>query len=403
MTEFNLTNSSNLFKIKYLKLSDNVYNSFNVMLGRVKKDYNFVGRQMFQPVPQSFAGGVGSGSLPTANIGTVEDAIITSKKMYATVAIDREAIKAAGTDEGSFVRQTKYSVQKTVESWMRNMSRTLFHDGTGSLSNGDGSTNVTGAGTSGNPYVVVMGTAWKEANWEERDFVSYDTETTLLEVQAVFPATKTVHLVGTSAGLAVLAGAGPVPVGKYFYMQGSANNDPLGLKILKQTTSTLYTVPVGRRWQGNYVAAGGAGLTTDMMNKDMLDIEKKCGKAPNLIVTSYTQYRKLLNLMEDHKRYSLPARADNLKALVSFSGIEFMSSMGPVAVFPERFCGDDEIYYLNDEYITIYHRPGFGWFDDDGTVFLRSASSDQYEARYGGYLETYIVPPFHGVRDGLAV
>lgn len=41
-------------------------------------------------------------------------------------------------------------------------------------------------------------------------------------------------------------------------------------------------------------------------------------------------------------------------------------------------------------------------FDDDGTVFLREASSDAYSARYGGYYQNYIPMPFHGYWDGLA-
>jgi hypothetical protein len=60
------------------------------------------------------------------------------------------------------------------------------------------------------------------------------------------------------------------------------------------------------------------------------------------------------------------------------------------------------MYFLNDNYIEIHHRPGFGWFEDDGTVFLRKASDDAYEARYGGYLQSYIVPSFQGVVTGLA-
>jgi hypothetical protein len=87
---------------------------------------------------------------------------------------------------------------------------------------------------------------------------------------------------------------------------------------------------------------------------------------------------------------------------ISFNGIEFMSTSGPIGVFPERFCEDDRMYFLNDNHIHIHHRPDFGWFDDDGTVFLRKASADQYEARYGGYFQIYINPCFHGVLDGLS-
>jgi hypothetical protein len=404
MTDFNLTNSSNLFKIKYAKLSENVYNSATVLLGRINKTYDFVGKQKFQAIPTGFAGSVGSGSLPTAYIPPSEGAVLTAKKVYGVCTVDREAIQAASSDEGAFVRQTKFSVQKTVESYMRNANRILFGDGTGALGRGDGSTNVTGAGTAGNPYVVVVNSDWVEANFEENDYVNYDSETTLLLVDEVVPATRTIKLVGTSAGLAALAGAGPVPTTKYFYMQGSKGNDPLGIKgVLDATSSTLYSVNVARRWQAYQVASSGAGITTDMMNKDILAIEKRCGKLPTMAMTSYTQFAKILNLLEDQKTYNLPARAESLKGQISFKGVEIMTSSGPIPLFVDRFCDNDRLYYLNDNFITSVHRPGFGWFDDDGTVFLRDSGADTYSARYGGYYENYIVPTFHGVRTGLAV
>jgi len=403
---FNLSTATNLFKIKYGKLSDNVYNSSNVLLGRVKKSYEFTGKRMDIAVPTSFSGGVGSGSLPTANSASYEDAQLSAKKMYSVIEIDREAIKAAENDEGAFVRLTKHSVQKGVESWMRNMSRALFNDATGALGAGDGATNVTGAGTTGSPYIVVIGAAsWKEANWEEKDFINYDTETTNLEVVEVIPASKTVKLVGTSAGLAALvAGPSPVPTNKYFHMQKSKDNDPEGLKgVLDATSGSKYGISIARRWKAFQKAAGGAGLATDYMNEVMLGVEKQSGKVPNLIITSYTQYRKLLNLLEDQKQYIVEPRSPELKGKISFAGVEFMSNAGPVGVFADRFVEDDRMYFLNDNYIEIMHRPGFGWFDDDGTVFLRKAGEDVYEARYGGYLQSYIVPSFHGVLTGLAV
>jgi hypothetical protein len=405
MAQFSLQTASNLFKIKYGKLSENTYNSANVLLGRVKKEFNFTGKRMDIAVPTSFAGGVGSGSLPTANYAAIQDAIIESKKMYSVIEIDRESIKAASQNEGAFVELTKYSVQKGVESWMRNMSRALFNDGSGSLGFGDGLTNVTGLGTIASPYIVVIGSAsWKEANWEEKDFVNYDTELTQLEVVEVVPATRTIKLVGTSAGIAALvAGPSPMPTNKALYMQNSKANDPSGLKgVLDATSGTQYGITVGRRWQaGAQVAAGGAGLTTDLMNQTMLEIQRKSGKVPNLIMCSFTQYRKLLNVLEDQKQYLVEPRSPELVGKVSFRGVEFMSSAGPVGVFPERFIEDDRMYFLNDNFIALHHRPDFGWFDDDGSVFLRT-TGDSYQARFGGYLESYIVPPFHGVISGLA-
>lgn len=404
MAQFSLTTMSNLFKTKYGKLSEHTYNMANVTLGRVKKDFSFTGNQIFVPIPTSFAGGVGAGSLPVANYHNVEDALITAKKVYARAELDRESIKAAANDEGSFVRLTKHSVEAAVQSYMRFASCILFGDGTGALAAGDGATNVTGAGTTGSPYVVVLGSSTKEANIEERDFWNYDTETTTLEVVEYVHSTKTVKLVGTSAGLAALVAApGPVLTTKFFYMQGSKDAVPEGIKgVLDATSGTKYSVSIQRRFQAVQKAAASAGITPDIINEVMLEVQRKSGKVPNLLVTSFVQYRKLLNVLEDQKHYVVEPRSVDLKGKFSFKGLEFMSAAGPVGIFPERFVEDDRFYCLNDNFITIHHRPDFGWFDDDGSVFLRKADSDAYEARYGGYWQSFIIPSFHGVITGLA-
>lgn len=401
MANFSLTTASDLFKIKYGKLSQNVYNSANVILGRAKKSYNFTGKRMDVAVPLSFSGGVGSGSLPTANYASYDDAEITAKKMYAVCQIDRESIKASENDEGAFVRLTKHVVSKTVESYMRNMSRALFNDGTGNLGV---STAVAAGGTATAPTVIISTATWKEANFEEKDYINIDSAANaydvdnVWEITAVAPSTRVITLARISGSVDLTGDTGA----KTLIMQNSQNNDPEGFKgVLTATSSTKYGISIARRWQAQQVAASGAGLSTDYMNQVMLQVEKACGKVPNLIVTSYTQYRKLLNLLEDQKQYIVEPRQPELKGKVSFKGVEFMSTMGAVGVFAERFVEDDTMYFLNDNYMEIFHRPDFGWFDDDGTVFLRD-SGDTYSARYGGYLQCYIPPTFHGILNGLA-
>jgi len=393
---FSLTEASNLFKIKYASLSENVYNSANVLLGRVKKSYDFTGKQILQPIPQSFSGGVGSGSLPQANTAIYEDAVILSKKVYAVVDVDRESIKASMSDEGAFVKATKEVAKKGVESWMRNMSRILFSDGTGALG------TIAGGGvvdnTGGNYTLTLTAASFKEANLEERDLINIETgNTDLFEIESVDPATKKVTVQRISGS--------QVPVATdVLFMQGSENNDPEGLKgVISATGGSKYSVPVGRRWKSFQHDASAASISPDLMNKVMLGVEKQCGKSPNLILTSYKQFEKLLNILEDQKQYNLDPRSEDLKGKISFSGIQFMSTRGPIGVFAERFCEEDRMYFLNDNHIEIFHRPDFGWFDDDGTVFLRKSSSDQYEARYGGYLQVYIQLPFHGVLTNLSV
>jgi hypothetical protein len=414
MGQLNLTDATELFKINYGKKSENVYNSANILLARMKKSYNFTGKQKTAPVPTKFVGGVGSGSLPTVNNDSVDEYTITRKKVYARAEIEREAIKAATNDEGAFVRMTKWAVQRAVESYMRNCSRILFNDssaqsglGNGAVAFGDGSTNVSGNGTTGTPYLVTLVSTTVEAFVEEGDFLHYDTETgsaNFLEVVEYNPTTKVVSLVGTSAGLAALSGSGPVPTNKALYMQNSKAKDPTGLgEVLRATSGSLYGINVKRRWQaGTQQDASGAGITTDMMNEDILEIDRKSGKCPNLIIASYKQYRKILNLMEDKKYFDVQPRSENLVGKISFKALEYESPAGPVPLVFDRFMGDDQIFYLNDNYMEILHAPDFGWFDDDGTVFLRKSDDDAYEARYGGYWETLVMPNYQGIRYGLA-
>lgn len=392
---WNLQTASNLFKTKFGKLSENVYNSSNVLLARAKKTYDFTGDQKFIPVPVAFQGGVGSGTLPKANAANAGKALLTRKSVYARVKISREAIKASANDEGAFVRGLKHTVEKGVESYMRNMSRILFNDGSGSLGTADAAATPSG----GQLVVVISAATFKEANLEENDYINIDTSTDLLEIVEVDPATREVTLEAITGSLPTLSG------GEVLYMQGSRNNDPQGLKGVCDATSgdTLYNIPVSRRWQATQEAAGGAAITEELVDKVVLEIQRKSGKVINLVITSFTQFRKMKALSVSQKRYPIEPRAKELKGKISFSGLELMTSAGAVPVMPERFCEDDRVYLLNDKYIHICHAPDFGWFDDDGTVFLREADSDSYEARYGGYLEVFITPTFQGVITGLAV
>jgi hypothetical protein len=394
-----MSNSAALFKTKFGKLSENAYNSANYLLGTCKKTYNFVGDEMKEATPTQFAGGVGSGSLPTPNPASAVKATITSKKVYATTQIEREAIKASMTSEGAFVQGLKWVAQKTVESWNRNASRIMFSDGTGSL--GQFSGNASGTAT--NPVITVTAGTWVEGYWEENDYVNVNVLSSVWEVTAVNPSTKAITLerISGSDDLTTI-GAGTHTV----YMQNSRNNDPIGLKGICDAvvgSDSLYGVLTNRRWSATNIQAGGQGISEDALNEIVMRIQYKTGKAPKALVTSYTQLRKIKNFLEDHKIYEVEPRSNDLKGKISFKGVSYLSDAGEIGIFADRMCDDDRLYAVNTDFIEGRHRPDFGWFDDDGTVFLRLADDDAYGARYGGYYQNYIIPSFQGVIDGLAI
>jgi hypothetical protein len=418
--EFSISEQTGLFLTLFKNRSANMYNSATVLEGRIKKSNDFVGRQMNIETQLSFAGGYGAKLLPQGNPSLVEQAVVTAKKHYSRVFVDREALKASSSSKGAFQAYLAFPVKKTVEDYMRNMSRILFGDGTGVLCRGAGVTNVTGNGSVATPYVVVMRASdWNIANIEEKSIVQVvtglaagtnlggvaeggDGVTNLLVVAAVNKTTRAVSLVGTSGVLAALTGATPFATTSGLVPQRSYLAEAQGLSgALMATSGTLYGLTIQRRWQATQVDGLGSGIVVDMMNDVMLQVEQACGEAPNMIVCNYNQYRKILAQLEDQKRYTLPNK--NVKGHLGFSGVEYMGTSGPVGIFVDRFCQEDRIYFLNDKYIHRYHRPGGAeWFQDDKTVFLRTVDEDVLEARYGAYMENFITPSFHGVLFNLS-
>jgi len=414
---YTASNEANLMKIKYARLIEKQFNMENPLFGRIKKSQDFVGSQKDYPVVQSIGGGVGAGSLPTANENKISKASLLTKKLYATVSIDRETMKAAKTDEGSFVRMTKYPVKIATKSFNRNLERMLTRaPADGSLAAGSaGNSSVTGNGTAGTPYIVSLDDAgvYSLAHAESieiGDLVNINDETTDLEVVDVNVVSAVpgsidieISLVGSSTRLdALVAAPNGLDAADDIFMQGSKDNELQGLESIIAATSGSYKgISVGRRWKSYSKDASSAALSTDLMNDVVVNIKRQSGESPDMILASYAQYIKLLNLLEDHKRYQLPARDKKFKGQISFSGVEYMSPDGVIPVMASRFVSDEKMLFLNSNHIELCCRPGgFEWFDEDGTVFLRE-SGDSYEARYGGYCDFFVNPHFQGQLDNL--
>lgn len=393
-----LTDVSNLFKTFYGPLQEKTYNSQNVTLAKVKKTYNFTGDVKTQPVPAFRGAGFATGSLPTATASNALKMTIEAKKVYVTVQVDRESIKASMNEEGAYVKMLKKAADDATEGFMRNMSRILFGNGDGSLGQFSGSQS----GTASAPVLTVTSGSWKEANWEEGDLVNVNSDSSLFEITAVAPSTREVTLSRLSGSLDLTGiGAGTHTV----YVQNSKDNDPEGLKsVLDATTGSKYNVAIQRRFQAYQDPAGAAAISEDRLNKAMLTIQQRTGKTPDLIVASFVQYRKLMDIFDDKKTIEITPRDKELVGRIALKGMEYISPAGAVPIVFERFVEDDRIYLLNSDYIEIMHRPDFGWFDDEGIVFKSNHGngSDSYSAWYGGYLQIVIIPSFHGVITGLA-
>jgi hypothetical protein len=408
MANYNLTTATGVFKTKYLRMSRDMFNSENVVLAKIKRNDSFVGDQQIISVPTSFGGGRGSGTIPRANVTSYQKMTITSKKTFAIVEIDNEAIKASQTDEGAFVRLSKEPVKRTVQAWGGNASRILFNDsittnGNGRLGSFSGNQTLVSQDT----YTVTVTTAsWKQANFEIKDYVNINSNAgALFEITAIVPSTRVITLVQVDGPTLDLSniGAGTHNI----FLQGSRANDPTGLRgVLLATTGSAYSITVGYRWQSpSQLTSLSVGLTPDLLNQQALDIKYAFGDAHDMNVTSFVQYRKLLNQLEDQKRYMIvESRNSGPRGKFSFQALEFMSDSGPIPVIAERFVEDDTFYSLNSDFIEMHVRPDAGWVEDPtlgGSIFRLSQTTDTWQARYNVYFEFGIIPTAHGIMTGL--
>ena len=226
-------------------------------------------------------------------------------------------MKQAVKDKGAFVQGSKEYIRRTVESFTRTMERAALGDGTlGTVDSG----GVSGS----NPYTITISAAtWIEANWEEKDYINFGSETAQFEITAVTPASRQLTVTRNDGSYTPLAA-------DVIYLQKSKDNEITGFKtVVDATSSTLYGPTVGRRWQAYQKdLSNDETISHELMNEAVLEMERLTGEIPTRIEMSYTQYRKFKNQREDMKRHQLRPRDSRFKDLVSFSGVTFDADAG---------------------------------------------------------------------------
>lgn len=406
---------SALFKRTYGEYGDNLYGSGaeDPLESQIPKKFDFGGANDHRfPIKIGFGGGTGFGTLPEANSSKNVDVILTRKKAYARLNLDRETIVASNGQQNAFKQATQEETLGKLKSFNRTQACALYNDGTGILGQFSGAA-VTG--TAAAPVLTILNTGtyrFRQGFFEEGDYIQVVTAASSLltskwEITAVDTSARTVTLSRISGSDDLTAvGSGTHNV----VLQGAYNASPMGLLGLHGFTSgTLYGVTYARRWSPYKKTLSTAQLlTVDLLNEAVLQMDNRSGEAPDLGILSVVQMQKLLSQLEDKKRYnstevvSRPNRLAN-KASVSFPGVEFMGIRGTFPLVSSRYVRDDMVFLVNTNKMFRKHAEKFGWFDEDRTVLLRMQDQDAYEARYGGYYENFFNPLYQGSIEGLSV
>lgn len=412
ITTYTDSNYSALFKRTYGEYGDNLYGSGaeDPIEAAITKYFDFGGLQHEFPLKLGFGGNTGFGSLPETTGTRNVNVILTRKKAYARIQLDRETIVASRGKASAFKEATSEATESALKSFIRTQACAAYNDGTGIL--GQFSGNATG--TAAAPVVTILNTGnyqFRQAYFEEDDLLQVVTNSTTLQATSLFQVTA-VNVVTRAITLSRITGAvdlTAIGAGTHaLVLQGSFNLSPMGLLgVVNFASGNLYSVPFQRRFSPYILPAGAGLISVDLLNQAMLQIDQRAGMPPTHFIFSVKQMEKFLNQLEDKKRYTsttVDTRSNKLatKATVSFSAIEMMGVRGPITIVSSRYVRDDMVLAVNMDKCFRKHAEKFGWFEEDGSVLLRLANADAYEARYGGYYENFFNVLYFGAITGLA-
>lgn len=434
--DFDLDNEASkqgpFLKRTYAKMTRNLFNQDSVLFSRIRQDRNKVNFQGHSYRPNeilSFQGGFGAGDLPFAGSQQSVQADVQVMNVYQRASVTRKSMKVAKTSKGSYVRVMGHVTKEAVTNFRNNMNRILFGDGTGILGVGaSGGTMAAGIGDRVGWIGLTMANTGKyrfnAAKFEEKSVVTImegidttnptahgTTRESVFVIEQVDKANRTVWISGTAIAGKVAGGANFTEK-HAIVMQRSYNKEPMGLlgALSGESTGNLYKVSrANRRWQATVFDANERTVALSMLKNISVDVNTNFGSRGGkcLFMAHPTQYKTICEILgESEKEYRINSRnmtSQKLNAQTSFYGVSVQTDKGPVGLFMDRHCQEDTIYYLNEDFITYVEAPDGGWFDDDGTVFMRETDQDAYEGRYGQYNQFYIVPSAHGVIRNLRI
>lgn len=405
--EISLEDLSELYKITYGGFEvDSMWNS-KELIGMVKKDQRFVGKELRFDQLQDYGGGQSSGSLPSSSIPSLVQPVLTAKKIYATSVIDNESMRAAkraGTNEGAFMSATELSMKTLKGSFGDQIARQFMGDGTGTL--GIIST-VTGLG--GGAYDLVINSSyWVQANWMLNDLLNIASGTSLFIVTGINTSTRTITVSRQT-------GSDIPQIADHVYKQKSKDQEMMGLKGVVDASSSLYGVPTGYRWKAQTLDANNTAPSVKLFRQldQLMRFESRSDEAQGTdIIMSHTALR-LLEDGEDAKSiiYVEPQVAPNRQIGGQVSALKVNGRTMRIHWSP--FCEEDRAYVINRNKVSMHLRPDSA---DDGDVggFIENGKSiffplhvsgtplDAFQLFYCTFGNLYIPPTFVGCITGLA-
>ena len=367
-----LQTADNVLKSFYLNaVTDALNMQTNPLMAQFQRtSANVVGKDVKKAIRYSVSGGIGAGTetgdLPTATGSDYLQFTVGLKNLYGTIEISDKAIRASGSNEGSFVNLLNEEMQSLIKSASFNFGRMLFGDGSGKLARVtavDGnavkldtvSGLVEGMRIS---FCNVGGTVYEGAG--NRKITKVDRTQKSIRIDGLPLATN------------------QVSVGGYACIAGSAGNELTGLGALF-SSNAIYGVDRECSVMKPYMQTDGSSFDEMTIQTAIDAIEEQSGGKVNFIVCSWGVRRALLNYYKNKQVGMTSLDIEGGFKALSFNGIP---------VVADRFCPAGTMYLLNTNDFKIHQLCDWQWLEgEDGKILKQVPGKPVYTATLVKYAE----------------
>ena len=374
----NLQTANNALKTVYLDVLDNLLNvSTNPLFAKIKKTTQGVsGKEIKVLAPYGINGGISAtsetGELPQVAHNSYVNFVTDLKNLYGRIEISDKAVRASQNSAGAFVNLLNDEMEGLIKSSAFNLSRMLYGDGRGLLSEVVGQSNDKKTLTVGDvtKFIegmvcdIVDGATWEVAPGGEKH-----------EIIGVDRANKTVTF-ASAIDVEELSGGG-----YHLVNQNSYGNEITGIDaFFNGDIRSVYGLAKNDYPFVKGLAKNNTGALNEITILENIDtVEENTGVKINFISCSSAVRRQYQNLLISGNRNIQTIDLGN-----GFKGLDFYG----IPMVSDRFVRENEMYLMDTDSFTLHQLCDWEWMtDDSGNVLSQKSGYPVYTATLVKYAD----------------
>lgn len=320
-------------------------------------------------------------TLPTPGQQGTASARVGLKYLYGLLGLTGQVMKLADSKESVFINALELETSRLREDLAVDLNRQVYGTGSGAVA-------VTNSTTSLNTAVITSGID----NLQINEVVDIYTAANLAADSTAKATARNVTAITNNndgTGTVTFDGAAVTFTNlDVFVRTGSANREWAGLGVMVgNTNGVVYenidpaNVPV---WKSIIDANGGTprAISETMITKNIDNTYRQSGSNVSLLLTSLGVRRSYANLLTQQRQF-----VNKTEFTGGFGGLAFTTDRGDIPMVADKDCPLGTIYGLSEKNIKLYRESDWSFMDEDGSMWLRSATKDAYTATLFQYSE----------------